>query len=303
MRPHTIIYPPDNIKPIGVIEFVHGMCETRNRYATPMKFFSEKGYICAIADMRGHGENILTTEDLGYFGEDGFVGLIEDVHDYTMYLKREFPKLPFILLGHSMGSLIVRAYMKKYSKEVDAVILSGSPSENPMAGLGKILSKFIAFFRGSRYRSPFIANLVNGPFEKPFAKEGIVNSWLTTNKYIVEEYNKDPLCGVPFTLNGYYSLFALMEQVYSKYGWTNRNKQLPVMFMSGGDDPCRKNDKAFKKAVSHLKHCGFSNTFSKLYPGMRHELFNELNNDEVYSDILKFLEFKVGIDMPQESDI
>ena len=270
MRPHTITYPPDGVEPIGVIEFVHGMCETRNRYAAPMEYFSRRGYICAIADMRGHGENILTTDDLGYFGEEGYKGLVNDVQEYTMYLKREFPNLPFILLGHSMGSLVVRTYLKKYSQEVDAVILSGSPSENSLAAAGKFLAKFLAFFRGWHYRSPFIENMVNGPFEKPFLKEGIVNSWLSTDKFIVEEYNKDPLCGVPFTLNGYYCLFSLMEQVYSKLGWTNKNKQLPVMFMSGGDDPCRKSDKDFKKAVTHFKHCGFPNTFSKLYPGMRH---------------------------------
>lgn len=301
MRPHTITYPPDGVEPIGVIEFVHGMCETRNRYAAPMEHFSRHGYICAIADMRGHGENILTNDDLGYFGEEGYKGLVNDVQEYTMYLKREFPNLPFILLGHSMGSLVVRTYLKKYSQEVDAVILSGSPSENSLAAVGKFLAKFLAFFRGWHYRSPFIENMVNGPFEKPFLKEGIVNSWLSTDKFIVEEYNKDPLCGVPFTLNGYYCLFSLMEQVYSKLGWTNKNKQLPVMFMSGGDDPCRKSDKDFKKAVTHFKHCGFPNTFSKLYPGMRHELFNELNNEEVYYDILKFLEIKVGIE-PLEVD-
>ena len=98
MRPHTITYPPDGVEPIGVIEFVHGMCETRNRYAAPMEYFSRRGYICAIADMRGHGENILTTDDLGYFGEEGYKGLVNDVQEYTMYLKREFPNLPFILL-------------------------------------------------------------------------------------------------------------------------------------------------------------------------------------------------------------
>ena len=149
MRPHTITYPPDGVEPIGVIEFVHGMCETRNRYAAPMEYFSRHGYICAIADMRGHGENILTTDDLGYFGEEGYKGLVNDVQEYTMYLKREFPNLPFILLGHSMGSLVVRTYLKKYSQEVDAVILSGSPSENSLAAAGKFLAKFLAFFRGS----------------------------------------------------------------------------------------------------------------------------------------------------------
>lgn len=297
MRPNTITYPPKGMKPIGVIEFVHGMCEKRQRYENAMAFFNKHGFICAITDLRGHGENILTTEDLGFFGDEGYKGLIDDVHEYTMYLHREFPNLPLVLLGHSMGSLIARAYLKKYSREVDTVILSGSPSNNPMAGLGKVLIKFMAMFRGWHYRSPFIENMVNGPFEKPFTNEGILNAWLTKDRNIVEEYNRDELCGVPFTLNGYLGLMNLIQQVYSSTGWVSKNKTLPIMFMSGADDPCRRNDKAFKKSVTHLKHCGYPNTFSKLYPDMRHELFNELDNDEVYSDILKFLELKVGIEI------
>lgn len=296
MRPNTITYPPEGMKPVGVIAFVHGMCEKRQRYEQTMTFFNNHGFICAITDMRGHGENILTTEDLGYFGEEGYKGLVEDVHEYTMYLKREFPKLPFVLIGHSMGSLIARAYLKKYSREVDAVILSGSPSNNPLAAPGKLIIKILAAFRGWRYRSPMIESMVNGPFERPFVKEGIVNSWLTNDRHIVEEYNKDPLCGFTFTLNGYYTLMTLLQQVYSKQGWLSKNKELPVMFISGAKDPCRRNDKAFKSAVTHFKHCGYPNTYSKLYDDMRHELFNEFKKEEVYNDILKFLDIKAGID-------
>jgi alpha-beta hydrolase superfamily lysophospholipase len=296
MRPNTITYPPKGVTPIGVIEFVHGMCEHRKRYEKTMKIFNEHGFICAISDLKGHGENILTEDDLGYF-EDGYKGLINDVREYTQYLRREFPKLPLILLGHSMGSLIVRTYLKKYSKEVDAVIISGSPSDNPMTGIAKRLIKIMKSFRGWRYRSPMLVNMCNGPFEKPFAKEGIVNAWLTTDRTVVENYNKDPLCGFPFTLNGYFALMNLVQQTYSKTGWISKNADLPIMFMSGGDDPCRTSDKAFKKAVTHMKHCGYPNTYSKLYPGMRHELFNEPNNEEVYDDILKFLEIAVGISL------
>lgn len=99
-----------------------------------------------------------------------------------------------------------------------------------------------------------------------------------------------------FTLNGYYALFSLIQTVYSKLGWSKKNRDLPVMFVSGENDPCRQGDKAFKKAVLHFKHCGFPNTFSKVYKGMRHEVFNEKNASEVYEDILKFLEIKAGIE-------
>ena len=263
MRPSTITYPPDGMKPIGIIEFVHGMCEKRQRYEKTMKYFNQKGFICAIADIKGHGENILTEDDLGYFGEKGYKGLVDDVHEFTMFLKREYPGLPLVLIGHSMGSLISRAYLKKHSREIDAVVISGSPSHNPLAGIGKRLIRFLVLFRGWHYRSPMIEHMINGPFEKPFEKEGILNAWLCSDRSVVEDYNKDPLCGVPFTLNGYYALTNLDQAVYSKLGWTSKNTSLPVMFVSGAKDPCRRNDKAFKKAVSHLKNCGYPNTFSK----------------------------------------
>lgn len=297
MRPTTITYPPDGVKPIGVMEFVHGMCETRQRYAETMKYFNNKGFICAISDTRGHGENILTKEDLGYFGEEGYKGLIDDVHEFTMFLRREFSHLPLILIGHSMGSLIVRAYLKKNSREVQAVVLSGSPSYNRFVGVAKYFTRFLALFRGWHYRSPMIEKLINGPFEKPFEKEGIVNSWLSSDRYVVELYNSDPMCGYPFTLNGYYALFNLMQTVYSKMGWTSKNPSLPVMFVSGSEDPCRKNDYSFKKAVTHFKRCGYPNTYYKLYQDMRHEVFNEKEKELVYEDILKFLEIKAGIEV------
>lgn len=296
MRPSTIVYPPEGVKPIGIIEFVHGMCETRNRYAKPMEILSQKGFICAIADMRGHGENILTNDDLGYFGDDGYKGLVDDVHEYTMFLKREYPGLPLVIIGHSMGSLITRAYMKRHSKEVEGIILSGSPSDNPLTGVAKLLIRIMAPFRGWHYRSPFIQSCVTGTYERPFKREGVLNAWLTRDKNIVDTFNKDPLCGFPFTLNGYMTLMDLMQQVYSPLGWISKNPKLPVMFISGEEDPCRGSNKAFQKAVSHLKKCGYPNTMSQLYVDMRHELLNEIDNEQVYKDIIKFIEVKVGID-------
>jgi alpha-beta hydrolase superfamily lysophospholipase len=299
MRPNTITFPPEGVKPLGIIQFVHGMAEYRNRYFETMKKFNEKGFICAITDLRGHGENIMTKDDLGHFGDGvGYTDIIEDIHDYTMYLKREFPNLPLILLGHSMGSLIVRVYTKKYAKEIDALIISGSPSNNPLTGVVKVLIRLLVLFKGWRYHSETLAKLVTGSFDKPFEKEGIKNSWLSRDRKVVDAYNADPLCGFSFSLNGYYVLMNLLQQVYTKKGWISKNPNLPVMFMSGAYDPCKGSEKTFKKTVTHFKRCGFPNTFSKLYPEMRHELFNELDNKNVYTDILKFLEIKGGIDFP-----
>ncbi len=302
MRPAIITYPDDGIKPIGIIEFVHGMGEKKERYVKAMKEFNKYGFICAVADLKGHGENISTPEDYGYFGREGVNGLVEDIRDYTMFLKRQFPNLPLILLGHSMGSLLVRIYAKKYSKEIEALIISGSVSNNPLKVPGKILIKFIKFFKGERYRSPMISNLFTGAYERKFRKEGIVNAWLTRDRRVIDEYNADDTLGFTFTLSGYSDIISMLSMVYAKTGWRSINHTLPVMFMSGAEDPCKVSVKAFKKSVSFLKKCGFKDVYYKLYPDMRHELFNELDNEEVYSDVLKFIELKVGIEPVRNDD-
>lgn len=292
MKGSMITYPPEGTEPIGVIEIIHGMCEHKERYIDTMKAFNERGFICAISDLRGHGENVLTEDDYGFFGPDGYRGLTDDVENFTMYLRREFPKLPLILLGHSMGSLIARSFIKKRSRDVDALILSGSPSMKAGLGVAKFYTKFIKLFKGEKYRSPTITNLVFGPYERAFKKEGILNAWLCSDRDVVDEYNADPKCGFRFTLNGYLTLFNLMGSVYGKQGWRFKELELPIMFVSGAEDPCRVNDAAFKKSVNFLRHRRFRNVFYTLYDDMRHEVFNEPRCEEVFDDIVKFLKVK-----------
>ena len=292
----TVTYPPKGVTPLGVIEIVHGMCEHRHRYEKTIERFNKLGFICAIYDLRGHGDRVLTDDDLGYFSSKGYRLLLQDLDEYTMHLKREYPNLPIILIGHSMGSLISRVYLKKHSKDVDAVVLSGTPSDVFGPKFVRVLIHLCALFRGWRYRSPFISKLIFGRYNKIFSKEGIRNSWICSDMSVVDKFDKDKKCGFMFTLNGYNILMSLMMSAYNKMGWISKNKDLPIMFISGADDPCRVNDDYFKKSVLSLKRMGFPNTYSKLYQDMRHEVFNEPNNDEVFDDIMKFLEFKANID-------
>ncbi|MBR3646528.1 MAG: alpha/beta hydrolase [Lachnospiraceae bacterium] len=296
MRPITILLPDEKVKIIGIMHFVHGMQEHRKRYNHVLDYFRKIGYICAISDIRGHGENITTKDDLGYFSNAGVAGLVNDVDNFNNYLKKIYPGLPIILIGHSMGSFLVRIYLKKHSNEVSAAIISGSPSYRPFAREGKMLFNIIALFKGWKYRSPLVTKFMVELYDKPFAKEGQKNAWLTRDGDIVDSFNRDPLCGVPFTLNGYKTLANLLLSTYSKDGWKHINKNLPIMFISGGEDPCRINDKKWQDAVNHLKSVGFKNIYSKMYPGMRHELFNEIGKEEVFSDITKFLELCLGIE-------
>jgi alpha-beta hydrolase superfamily lysophospholipase len=280
----TLVLAPES--PKAVLQLVHGMAEHKERYIPFMNYLSEAGYACVICDLRGHGESVEKQEDLGWMDKGGMTALVDDVHCVTDWAKAKYPGLPCFLFGHSMGSMIVRSYLKRYDRDIDGLFVCGSPSKNPAAGFGDFLSGCISCFRGPRHRSKLLATLCTGNNDKKFKGEGIRNAWLSTNRANVEAYNNDPLCGFVFTVNGYRNgIFRLMKDIYSPKGWNVTNPDLPIHFIAGTDDPCIVNLKKFSEAVSFLRSCGYREVTSQVYPQMRHEILNELGREDVWRDV------------------
>ena len=275
--------------PIGIIQMVHGMCEYKDRYYNTMREFASKGYICVIHDHRGHGKSIKNEDDLGYFYESKDLGYVEDIKLITDYIKGRFPYLPIFLFGHSMGSLGVRAYIKKYDDYIDGLIVCGSPSYNKLAPLGLLLINLLEKIKGEHYKSPAIHNMIVGSFNKPFKQEKLKNAWICSDHSIVEAYNNDSLCNYIYTLNGCETLLKLMKTVYSKKGWIKEKEDLPIHFISGQDDPCRTNNQSFMSSIDFLKNIGYTRVSYKLYENMRHEILNETNKQEVYDDVITII--------------
>ena len=285
----TLVIAPES--PKAVLQLVHGMAEHKERYIPFMSYLAEMGYACVICDLRGHGASVTDKEDLGWMGKGGMTALVDDVLRITDWAKTKYPGLPFFLMGHSMGSMIVRSYIKRFDKEVDGLIVCGSPSKNPAAGLGNFLAGCIGLFRGQRYRSEFLANLCTGNNDKKFKADGVKNAWLSANLGNVHAYNNDPLCGFPFTVNGYRNgLFRLMLDIYSPKGWNVTNPDLPIHFIAGAEDPCIISLKKFSEAVSFLRARGYREVTSQVYPKMRHEILNETGREDVWRDVLARLD-------------
>ncbi len=283
----TAIYPDNNI--IGVVQIVHGMCEHRKRYYPFMEFLARKGYLTVIYDNRGHGQSIEDISYLGHFHEGGYEALVDDIRKMNYMLKEKISGVPYILIGHSMGSMAVRCFMKKYDNCVDKVILCGSPSGFAIAPLGLMLTKLIGKIKGDKNHSKILDYIVvNSNFESKF--DGPVHSWISSDSEVVEVYNQDPLCNFTFTINGYNELIRLMMECYNKKSWNMNNKKLPVLFLSGKDDPCHISPRKFGKSVHFLKDMGYENVSARLYGGMRHEILNEKNKKRVYRDIYNFIE-------------
>lgn len=284
----VIITSPSH--PIGIVQISHGMCEHKERYLDFMHFLNQNGYVCCIHDHRGHGQSLYSQNDLGYFYKDGHIGIVEDLHQITKIMKKRYPYLPLYLFGHSMGSLVVRCYIKKYDQDIDGLFVCGSPSYNKNISLGIHLTSLLSRIKGEHYRPQIIQKIGFDAFNKNFDKT-IPNSWICSDKKIVEAYNKNPLCHFTFTNNGFYSMFQLMKETYSDDHWQLHHPTIPIHFIAGRLDPCIINEKEFNKAVQHLKDIGYSKISAQLFDGMRHEILNEKNKHLVYQSILKKLRF------------
>ena len=275
--------------PKGIFQIVHGMAEHKERYYGFMEFLASKGYVAVIHDQRGHGESLKQPDDLGYIYDGGWLAMVEDIKVVQDWARGEYPDLPVYLFGHSMGSMEVRSFTKRYDSTIKRLIVCGCPSDNPAKGAGRALTRIIAFFRGWRYRPNLINQMSFGAYNKPFEKEGPC-AWLSKNPDNVKTYLKDPLCGYCFTANGFYGLLGVMKDCYNPKGWAMKNPALKILFISGAEDPCRVDDKAFGKAVEFMRTRGYSSVESKLYPTLRHEILLEKEAQQVYEDVLSFVE-------------
>lgn len=276
-------------EPRGVVQFVHGMCEHKERYMPVMEYLSSRGYACIIHDHRGHGESVRSSDDLGYFYEGGYQAMIEDIGAVNRIAREEFPGKPLALFGHSMGSMAVRSYSKRYDDTIDALVICGSPSYNRGAGTARFLARIFAFFVGDRHRPELIQKLAFGSFNRNFGHVSSPHAWVCSDPEIVDRYDRDPLCNFQFTADGFINLFSLMQDAYDTADWHLHRPDLPVLFISGEEDPCLMNRVKFDGAVENMRKAGYRNVSSRLYPGMRHEILNETGKEQVWSDIADFL--------------
>ena len=270
----------------GLVQLAHGMCEHKERYQAFMEFLASRGCLCVIHDHRGHGASVRSAEDLGYFYKDGDEGVVQDLHQITLWMRQKWPGLPLVLFGHSMGSLAVRAYADRYDKDIDALIVCGSPGENAAASAGLVLIRLLSLLFGERHHSALVQKMTIGAFAKRFPSAEHPSSWISANVENVIAYEADPLCTFTFTLNGNRALLRLMRRAYG-LSPTRGKPNLPVRFYSGAEDPCAPNEKGFWHAVEKMKAAGFTDVQGQLFPGLRHEILNEANCQEVFETIWK----------------
>lgn len=286
------LYRPSG-DPKGVVEIVHGMQEHRKRYDEFAEYLKEDGYVVVTFDLPGHGESVKEGDPLGYFGEEhGWDHLIDSAYRLMKDIKKEYPDLNYYILGHSMGSMVSRCFIQDYDDEIDGLILSGAPCYNPGAKAGFAVAKAVRAFKGKQGLSKVLDNLATGGFNKGIENPRTELDWLSYNEENVDRYIEDELCGVPFTVQGYIDELDGMIRMNDSSMYRVKNKNLPIYFFGGEDDPCIGGYEGLESSVKTLKDAGYTCIETHLYPHMRHETLNEKNHEIVYSDVLEWLNRK-----------
>ncbi|MEG0145274.1 MAG: alpha/beta fold hydrolase [Clostridia bacterium] len=274
----------------GLVQIAHGMAEHKERYLGFIEQLTKAGYAVLIADHRGHGKSLHAQDSYGWFGEGGAEALVEDMHQLTRFFKERFPGKPLMLFGHSMGSLAVRVYAKKYDGELAALVVCGCPSENPAAGMGLFLTKLLGRIQGPKHKSAFMDKLMFSGNAKRFPNEKSAFAWLNSDAKGVAAYERDPECGFLFTLNGYQALLTLMKDCYRVKGYGVQKPEMPILFVSGGDDPCMIDRESLERAAQKLRDAGYKRVSVKVYDHLRHEILLEPASGQVMRDVMDFLD-------------
>ncbi|MEK4761465.1 alpha/beta hydrolase [Viridibacillus sp. FSL E2-0187] len=286
----TVYFPSE--EPKGHIHILHGMAEHSGRYEGFANFLIEHGYVVSMHDHRGHGQTSAINESpKGYFADQqGFERVVSDVHEVLDFVRADQHLPPVILFGHSMGSFIARRYTELYSDTLSKAIFCGTGAASVTHQAGHVLAKSLAKLQGKTKESPLLDKLSFGNFNRSFSNTQTDFDWLSSDSSEVAKYLADEDCGFLATNQFYVDLTGGILTLSKEEEINKIRKDLPILLISGAEDPVGGFSKGIWKVAKSYQSCGLTNVTVQLFEGKRHEILNEVNRQEVYNKIIWWLE-------------
>lgn len=289
---HACCWMPDDHNTRAILQISHGMLEFVDRYDSFAGYMAKQGFLVVGHDHLGHGLSVRSEQDWGYFtAGDGSEILLQDLHTLRTLTRQEYPGLPYFMLGHSMGSFILRRYLMEYGEGLTGAIISGTGYKaEALADVFLAVCRVLAALHGWNCRSRLAKELFfSGSFHK-FDMDGThpENSWLTSDSDIVRCYYADPRCTFPFTVSGYYTITRLLKNIQRPENIAKTPQALPLLFVSGADDPVGEFGAGVRKVCELYRGAGHDKLELKLYPQARHEVLNEKKRLEYWREILNW---------------
>jgi len=285
--------PDGEIK--AIVQIVHGIAEHIDRYEEFMKKLADNGYLAVGEDHLGHGKSISNSREQGIFAyENGWQHVLDDLDILRDDMHAQYPQVPYVFFGHSMGSFLTRNYIIDHPDKVDGAIISGTGNQpKAMVIGGYVMAQLLVKKNGADGDGKILNDIAFGSYCDRIENKRTEFDWLSRDNAQVDKYIEDPLCGFVGKISLYRDMMSGIKYITDGKNLVKMNKEMPVYFMSGDCDPVGDYGKGVEKAYKAFCSAGMHDVFMRLYPGGRHEMLNELNKEEVYADILKWLGEKI----------
>ena len=275
----------------GLFHVVHGMTEHMARYDRFLSDMASEGWISFGYDHLGHGKTTTDNSELGYIAkEKGWELLAKDVKVYSDAVRAKFANedIPLCLMGHSMGSFVARLAAERFV-QAQYLVVMGTGGANPAAGIGLALIELIKLFKGDKHVSRLIDNIAFGSYNNRFGGNDPDDPklWLTNDKNVRQAYYADPYCTFKFTVGAMGDLIRLIKYTNCAAWYSNIPKNLPILLVSGEEDPVGNYGKGVREVERRLGEKG-ANVSCILYQGARHEILNDFTYEKVLGDIISF---------------
>ena len=280
-------------QPKAILQIFHGMAELSARYTDFAEYLTGNGIAVYISDHRGHGKSIASIEDYGVWPHrDEWWRIIADLKQLKDIATNEYPQIPYFVMGHSMGSFLARTFITKYSTELSGVIISGTGTNpTPVLRFGKFVAGTACLFEGYRSKASLLDKLSFGGYNKGYDAPC---QWLSRDESQVMKYVDNNLCGGVFSNSFYRAFFTGLIYINKHSTGELIDKNLKMLFVSGDKDPVGNYGVGVKAAAEFYRNLNMPNIQMKLYPDARHEILNEINRNEVYADLLNWIESNMG---------
>ncbi len=287
---HACRWSPEGT-PKAVVQIVHCVAEYAARYDHFASWLASRGFLVVAEDHMGHGLSVSSKCPQGDFAGQWFQA-VADSHELFCQTRQAYPQLPYILLGHSMGSFMVRTILARYPESsLSAAIISGTAwMGDGMLRMGKAASGFWGTLFGRHKPSTALTGMIFGGYNRKFKPARTPSDWLSRDEMQVDAYVADPLCGFPVTPALLKEMMTGLQYIQQPEHLQRMNKQLPVLFVSGQEDPVGDAGEGVRRAHRAFEEAGMQQATLRLYPDCRHELLNERNRDQVYADLLTWMD-------------
>ena len=279
----------------AVLQISHGIAEHIDRYEDFMVFLAENGIVSVGDDHLGHGKTYRDNTDKGFFAEkDGWKCVVDDMHSLYEQMKAAYPSVPYILFGHSMGSFLTRTYMIRYPDDYDLAILSGTGHQDKaLITGGSLIADVLCKVQGATAIGDTLNKIAFGSYLDRIDNPRTEFDWLSRDTQTVDRYIADKNCGFTAKNGLYRDMMHGLKFLTNPANIALMNKSKPVYFMSGEEDPVGDYGKGVERAYKAFCNAGCQDVTIRLYPGGRHEMLNEINRDDVYRDILNWVDSKI----------